>query len=99
MIQLDRSLLGAAPTLLFTVSEARGSTRLDRASRSDASPAFFLGALGEQILDVAQAEGEPEVEPYRLTNDLGREPVARIVDFPHGNQVSRPPKFGDLVPA
>jgi len=32
----------------------------------------------EQVLDVAQAEGEPEVQPYRLTNDLGREPVARI---------------------
>ncbi len=25
-------------------------------------------------------------------------PVARIVDFPHGNQVWRPPKFGDLGP-
>src|SRR5271166_2832030 len=52
-------------------------------------------AFRQQILDVAQTEGEPEVGPYRLANDLGREPVARIVDFPHGNRLSRPPEFGN----
>src|SRR5208282_5648592 len=30
-------------------------------------------AFGQQIFDVTQAEGEPEVEPYRLVNDLRRE--------------------------
>ncbi len=42
-----------------------------------------LSAFRRQIFDVAQAEGEPEVEPYRLANDLGREPVSGIADFRH----------------
>jgi hypothetical protein len=33
--------------------------------------------LGEQILDVAKAECEPEIEPNRLMYDLGREPIRR----------------------
>jgi hypothetical protein len=37
----------------------------------------------QQIFDVAQAEREPEVEPNRLLNDLGRESVTRIADFLH----------------
>src|SRR5271165_5496611 len=40
-------------------------------------------ALRQQILDVAQAEGEPEVEPYRLVNDLRRETIPAVADFPH----------------
>ena len=40
-------------------------------------------AFRQQILDVARAEGEPEVEPYRLVNDLGREPVSGVADFLH----------------
>src|SRR5579872_4155841 len=34
-------------------------------------------AFRQQIFDVAQAEGEPEVKPYRLLNDLGRETNTR----------------------
>ena len=37
----------------------------------------------QQIFDVAQAEGEPEVEPYRLVNDLGREAVSDVAYFLH----------------
>ena len=40
-------------------------------------------ALREQIFDVAQAQREPELEPNRLLNDLGREPVAGVADFPN----------------
>ena len=40
-------------------------------------------ALRQQILDVAQAEGEPEVEPYRLMNDLRRETIPAVADFLH----------------
>src|SRR5271165_1127853 len=40
-------------------------------------------AFRQQIFDVAQAEGEPEVEPYCLVNDLGREPVSGVADFIH----------------
>src|SRR5271166_3559424 len=40
-------------------------------------------AFGQQILDVAQAEGEPEVEPYCLVNDFGRETIPGVADFLH----------------
>jgi hypothetical protein len=40
-------------------------------------------ALGEQIFDVAKAQCEPEIEPDRLLNDLGREPVSVVADFRH----------------
>src|SRR5208282_5783022 len=40
-------------------------------------------AFRQQILDVAQAEAEPEIEPYCLVNDLGREPVSDVADFLH----------------
>jgi hypothetical protein len=49
-------------------------------------------ALREQILNVAQAKGEPEVQPYRLTNDFGWEPVAGIADFRHALGYSRAEK-------
>jgi transposase len=37
------------------------------------------------------AEGEPEAEPSALTNDLAREPLARIFDFPYGDRLSLNP--------
>src|SRR5271154_5043208 len=40
-------------------------------------------AFRQQIFDVAQAEGEPEVEPYRLVNDLRRETISAVADFLH----------------
>src|SRR5271166_234582 len=40
-------------------------------------------AFRQQIFDVAQAEGEPEVEPYCLVNDLGRETIPAVADFHH----------------
>ena len=40
-------------------------------------------ALREQVLDIAKAEGEPEIEPDRLVNDLRWEPISGIADFRH----------------
>src|ERR1700722_19493305 len=40
-------------------------------------------AFREQIFDVTQAEGKPEVEPYCLVNDLGRETIPAVADFLH----------------
>ena len=40
-------------------------------------------ALGQQILDVAEAQGEPDIKPDRLLDDLGREAVAATVDLGH----------------
>src|ERR1700722_21039486 len=40
-------------------------------------------ALREQVLDITKAEGEPEIEPDRLVNDLRWEPISGIADFRH----------------
>src|SRR3984893_11393995 len=39
--------------------------------------------LGQQILDVAKAQGEPDIKPDRPLDDFGREAVAAIVDLGH----------------
>src|SRR5271157_5985856 len=49
-------------------------------------------ALRQQILDVTQAEGEPEVEPYCLVNDLGRETIPGVADVVHPRWATRPPR-------
>jgi len=36
--------------------------------------------LSKQILDVAEAQGEPDIKPDRLLDDFGREAVAAIAD-------------------
>ena len=38
-------------------------------------------ALRQQIFDVAKAQGEPEIEPDRLLDDLRREPVPIVAVF------------------
>ncbi len=35
----------------------------------------FDAALGEQVLDIAVAQGEPKIEPDRVLDDFGREAV------------------------
>ena len=44
------------------------------------SPNCLIGdvqpALGEQIFDIAEAEGEAKVQPYRMSDDVRRELVA-----------------------
>jgi hypothetical protein len=35
-------------------------------------------ALGEQILNVAEAEVESKVQPDSVSDDLGREPIAMV---------------------
>src|SRR5271166_2308715 len=49
-------------------------------------------AFRQQIFDVAQAEGEPEVKPYRLLNDLGRETIPAVADLVHPRAATRPPR-------
>src|ERR1019366_1504206 len=39
--------------------------------------------LSQQILDVAEAQGEPDIKPDRLLDDFGREAVAAIADLGH----------------
>ena len=40
-------------------------------------------AFRQQVFDVAQAQGEPEVEPDRLMDDLRREAIPRVADLVH----------------
>src|SRR5580704_17794859 len=40
-------------------------------------------ALGKQILDVAETQGEPDIKPDRLLDDFRREAVAAIADLSH----------------
>src|SRR5450432_939729 len=40
-------------------------------------------AFRQQIFDVAEAQGEPEIKPDRLLNDLGREAIPAVADFLH----------------
>src|SRR6185437_7167667 len=46
-------------------------------------------AFRQQIFDVAQAEGEPEVKPYLLLNDLGRETIPAVADLVHSRGATR----------
>src|SRR5580692_3575944 len=39
--------------------------------------------LSQQILDVAEAQGEPDIKPDHLLDDFGREAVAAIADLGH----------------
>jgi hypothetical protein len=40
-------------------------------------------ALGQQILDVTKAEGEPEIESDRLVNDLRWEAISGVANLRH----------------
>ena len=40
-------------------------------------------ALRQQILDIAEAQSEPDIKPDRLLHDFGRESVAAIADLGH----------------
>src|SRR5450432_2360499 len=56
-------------------------------------PDCFVGdrdpTFRQQILDVAQAQGEPKIEPDRPLNDLRRKTVPGVTDFLH------PPGYRD----
>ena len=51
-----------------------------RAEFQHPSPDGLVGevqpALGEQILDIAEAQGEAKVQPHRVSDDVRRELVA-----------------------
>src|SRR5258708_4104629 len=53
----------------------------------DPAPNGLVGdrnaAFCQQIFDVAQAQGEPEVEPDRLLNDRWWEAITTVADFLH----------------
>ena len=82
--QIDLVEMPRRVRLLATLSQVG---RDHRSEMVHPTPNRLVGhrhsAFRQQILDVAQAEGEPEIEPYRLVNDLGREPISDVADFLH----------------
>ena len=59
----------------------------------------FDAALGEQFLDIPDAEREPEIQPYGLADHIRREPVAferdRLHEDPHFGTQTR--QTGDIL--
>jgi hypothetical protein len=41
-------------------------------------------ALGQEFFDVAETQGEAEIEPHRVADDLGREPMTLEGQGTHG---------------
>ncbi len=91
--QIDHSAIDFQIDLVKTPSRVRlraapSQVRSDdRPEMIHPAPDCLVGhrhpALREQIFDGAQAQREPKIEPNRLANDLGREPVAGVADFRH----------------
>jgi hypothetical protein len=51
-------------------------------------------AFHQQILNVAEAKGEPDIKPDRLLDNLGREAVAAIADLGHHRWLRLKPRNG-----
>jgi hypothetical protein len=75
--------LDQAPGPLAQPSRDRG-TELQHPA-----PHRFVGdvesALGQQFLNIAVAQGEAEIEPDRVLDDLGREPMAAVAEQGHAD--------------
>ena len=63
--------------------------RDQRAEFQHPAPHRFIGdvepTLGEQVLYVSIAQGEAEIKPDRMLNDLGRKAMAAIRELNHGS--------------
>jgi hypothetical protein len=65
------------------------------------SPHRFVGdvepSFGQQFLDIAVAQGEAEVEPDRLLDDLGRKVMTAVAERSHADILSDTPLAPDTV--
>src|SRR5204863_560769 len=65
------------------------------------SPHRFVGdvepSFGQQFLDIAVAQGEAEIEPDRVLDDLGREAMAAVAERAHADILSGTPLASDPV--
>ena len=65
------------------------------------SPHRFVGdvepSFGQQLLDIAVAQGEAEIEPDRVLDDLGREAMAAVAERAHADILSDTPLASDPV--
>jgi hypothetical protein len=58
----------------------------------DVEPSF-----GRELLDIAIAQGEAEIEPDRVLDDLGREAMAAVAERAHADILSDTPLASDPV--
>jgi len=62
-------------------------SRYRRTELQHPAPHRFVGdvepAFGQQFLDIAVAQGEAEIEPNRVMDDLGREAMAAVAERSH----------------
>jgi len=69
--------------------------------RGHPAPHRFVGDVepshGKQLLDIAVAQGEAEIEPDRVLNDLGREAMAAVAERAHADILSDTPLASDPV--
>ena len=72
-----------------------------RAELQHPAPNRFVGdvepAFGQQFLDIAVAQGEAEIQPNRVLDDLGREAMAAVAERSHGVILSDTPLAPDPV--
>ena len=65
------------------------------------APHRFVGdvepSFGQQLLDIAVAQGEAEIEPDRVLDDLGREAMAALAERAHADILSDTPLASDPV--
>ena len=65
---------------------AEGPGGLEARSRA---PHRFIGdiepAFGQQVLDIAVAQGETKIQPNRVLDDLGREAMATVAEQSHAD--------------
>src|SRR5260370_4098760 len=65
------------------------------------APHRFVGdiepSFGQQFLDIAVAQGEVEIEPDRVLDDLGREAMAAVADRNHAHILPDMPLAPDPV--
>src|SRR5208282_3100039 len=82
--QIDLVQMPSRMRLQATLSQVG---RDQRSEKVHPTPNRLIGhrhsAFRQQIFDVAQAEGEPKIEPYSLVNDLRRETISAVADFLH----------------
>ncbi len=71
------------------------------------APHRFIGdvepSVGQQLLDIAVGQGEPEIKPDRVLDDLGREAMAAVAERSHTKHPTRSaagsrPSFRDNAP-
>jgi hypothetical protein len=92
------SNFGAKPRFLRSLRISRDAAWLSRrrcTSMSRTSPSW---SFGQQFLDIAVAQGEAEIEPDRVLDDLGREAMAAVGERSHADILSDPLQAPNPVP-